>query len=174
MHFRKNGIGIPLKAASDNYDRLQLVMDFYRPQKVLFLGDLFHSDYNSDWSNFQQFLERYGSTQFDLVIGNHDILPRELFEVSLHQCVDHLVIDPFVFTHEPQDCLRGYNLAGHLHPSIKVKTRRLPSVKLPCYYFGAKSGILPAFGVFTGYGVLEEDQAQDIFLIAEGEVIPYK
>src|SRR5277367_3678317 len=51
-HFRKSGIAVPRDLEQDDLACLSDLIDEYRPEKILFLGDLFHSDMNADWEWF--------------------------------------------------------------------------------------------------------------------------
>ena len=44
-------------------------------------------------------------------------------------------------------------------------------VTLPCFYFGAGHGLLPAFGAFTGLGLIQLKSTDAVYVIAENEVI---
>ena len=48
-HFRKHGLPIPMESGIDDLQQLGLLLDIYKPQRLLILGDLFHSDYNQEW-----------------------------------------------------------------------------------------------------------------------------
>jgi hypothetical protein len=44
-------------------------------------------------------------------------------------------------------------------------------VRLPCFWFGAEVGLLPAFGGFTGSADVAPRGGDRVFVIADGEVI---
>ena len=54
-HFRKNGISIPSFPYSKNLNILKSAIKDYNPKQVVFLGDLFHSDYNLEWEEWLTF-----------------------------------------------------------------------------------------------------------------------
>lgn len=58
-------------------------------------------------------------------------------------------LGPWALCHHPQHVDDAYALAGHEHPVYRLATRT-DSVRLPCFRFGARAGVLPAFGAFTG------------------------
>ena len=60
-------------------------------------------------------------------------------------------------------------LAGHLHPAYRV-TGRNDSVRLPCFWFGVRVGVLPAFGDFTG-GKAIAPQPGDRVFVAAGDAV---
>nr|MBA3985526.1 metallophosphoesterase [Flavobacteriales bacterium] len=78
-HFRKHGAAIPAQALLSNLEKLERVVTEFQPKTVCFLGDLFHSKLNSEWDIFATWV---ASSACDVVLinGNHDILPKYLFE----------------------------------------------------------------------------------------------
>jgi metallophosphoesterase superfamily enzyme len=65
----------------------------------------------------------------------------------------------------------AYVLAGHEHP-VYVIASRADSVRVPCFRFAARCGVLPAFGAFTG-GFVVNQSADDaaIYAVAQNRVI---
>jgi hypothetical protein len=45
------------------------------------------------------------------------------------------------------------------------------SLRLPCFFFEERGGILPAFGDFTGLFTLKAKAQNKVYLIVEGKVI---
>jgi metallophosphoesterase superfamily enzyme len=79
-------------------------------------------------------------------------------------------------THYPQEKEQIpehlYCLCGHLHPCVTLQNgSSRNSLKLPCFYFGAYQGTLPAFGEFTGCAAAPVKEGDQVFVLAEGEVI---
>lgn len=170
-HFRKNGIGIPKQASTQNFDAFQRLMDHYQPNKIIFLGDLFHSEHNESWSNFTNILCNYDNCEAILVKGNHDILPLEYYDKF--QVVESLLLNNILFTHEPLDVLNEevYNICGHIHPGIRLRGQGRQSIKLPCFYFGKYLAMMPAFGVFTGTHTIKPFKGDEVYVVADEEVI---
>ncbi|MCS6939106.1 MAG: DEAD/DEAH box helicase, partial [Roseiflexus sp.] len=65
----------------------------------------------------------------------------------------------------------GYTLAGHLHPAVRLNGVGRQRVTLPCFWFGAQVGVLPAFGGFTGAALITPEPGDQVFVIADGEVV---
>ncbi|VTS00695.1 dead deah box helicase : Metallophosphoesterase, DNA ligase-associated OS=uncultured bacterium PE=4 SV=1 [Gemmata massiliana] len=76
--------------------------------------------------------------------------------------------EPFVLAHFPEPSDGGYVLAGHLHPGVTLGRERL---RLPCFWFGARVGVLPAFGAFTGAANVPIRRADRVFAVAGGAVV---
>lgn len=172
-HFQKSGIPIPDQVSDQNWNRLYHVLDIYHPAQVLFMGDLFHSRINIDWTIFGRFLKVFEQTSYHLIMGNHDILHQSDYLQHGLQLHDELRIEPFVFTHHPlQQIEEGwYNICGHIHPAVKMRGQARQGAKIPCYYFSENQGILPAFGAFTGTAAIRPSKKDDLFLIVENQVI---
>jgi metallophosphoesterase superfamily enzyme len=69
-HFRKAGIPVPLKGNDKNAEKLVALITLFKPERVIFLGDLFHSVYNDGWETFGQIRKAFIHCAFELVIGN--------------------------------------------------------------------------------------------------------
>ncbi|MEO1514146.1 MAG: ligase-associated DNA damage response endonuclease PdeM [Bacteroidota bacterium] len=174
-HFRKNGIAVSHAVMDANFDRLSKLMAHFDPGGVLFLGDLFHSDYNLAWEYLVEWMKNYPDCRFELVQGNHDSLSDELYQrAGLHVYQEPLHYPPFYFTHHPMEDVPadGYNLAGHIHPGVFLKGLARQRVKLPCFWFGPNQGLIPAFGTFTGLGIIQIKAEDRVFVVAEESVIP--
>jgi DNA ligase-associated metallophosphoesterase len=183
-HFRRAGIPVPPKANDRNTETLIDLLNETRADRVIFLGDLFHSHYNEEWAVLGQVLRHFSTCSFELVRGNHDIMSQLQYQrhrIAVHE--DPLQLGGLHLTHQPikrpdkeangettAGILKGYNLAGHIHPGIRLTGRGRQSVTLPCFYFGKDAGILPAFGSFTGLAVLKPRKTDRIFVIADSKI----
>ncbi|MBX2877723.1 MAG: ligase-associated DNA damage response endonuclease PdeM [Saprospiraceae bacterium] len=173
-HFRKGGLPVPATAGDSNWDRLQALLFDIKPARVLFLGDLFHSDYNPVWEELGDLIQQFRAVSFELIPGNHDILEDPYYQsAGLHLHPLTLEIPPFYFTHHPQaEIPEGlYNLCGHIHPSVTLRGGARQSLRLPCFYFGEQQGILPAFGAFTGTANITVRAGDRVFVITSNEVV---
>ncbi len=170
-HFRKHGIALPQKAAGYDLLRLEAVITFFSPDRLVFLGDLFHSDLNAEWEAFTAFQASRPDTAFVLIRGNHDVLPDHLYAQSGLEVLPHLIEGPFLLTHHPVPSSTPYNMAGHIHPAVHLRGLGRQRLKRPCFLFGQEGAILPAFGHFTGNHVVQPTEADRIFVLAERTVI---
>ncbi|MFZ6014366.1 MAG: ligase-associated DNA damage response endonuclease PdeM [Bacteroidota bacterium] len=172
-HFRRSGIAVPQKANDHNLEILLEVIAISKPQRIVCLGDLFHSHYNPEWEVFGEVIKHYSNISFELVPGNHDIMSQHQYirkGIILH---DALQIGSFLFTHHPMETVpeHRYNFAGHIHPGVTLRGKGRQSVTLPCFYFGARQGLLPAFGQFTGLARIAPRKDDRIFVIAEHKIV---
>ena len=169
-HFRKYGAAIPQKALYKNYEILDTAIAHFKPEKLFFLGDLFHSSLNKEWPIFEEWVK---ATPLEIVLiaGNHDIIsPLKYEAIGINVVTEH-VAAPFFLTHHPEEREGFFNFSGHIHPAIRLKGSGRQSLKLPCFFKNKKQMILPAFGEFTGTHVLKPSSKNEVFAITENEVI---
>lgn len=176
-HFRKAGIPIPKAVHLSDYQKLEKLLADTQAKHVIFLGDLFHSELNEEWSDFLNWMAQRPDRRFTLVKGNHDILPELAYTADNFEVYpEKLQIKPFLLTHQPELVLAQqqglYNLCGHLHPAIRLKGPARQGITLPCFYFGLHGGLLPAFGNFTGFSKISIKQGDAVFGITPTQVIP--
>lgn len=173
-HFRREGLFVPPMQLEEEFARLTFLLDDLKVQHVVFLGDLFHSEWNYEWDEFQIFLARFPLVRFTLTRGNHDILPDNILQHSVIEVKDYLLLsEGLVLSHEPIVNLdQGlYNMVGHIHPGCEVALRGRQYYKLPCFYLEGTVLTLPAFGRWTGLYLMRKKPDNRIFAIAGTEVV---
>lgn len=175
--FRSAGIPIPGGATRRDLDRLDAAVARTGARRLVVLGDLFHARAGRvasrtlaalrDWRAARESLE------IQLVRGNHD---RHAGDPPADLRVNALdapaFLPPFVLRHEPAVSEAGYTLAGHVHPGIVLTGRALFRERLPCFVVGERLAVLPAFGSFTGLGMVTPEAGERVFVVAEREVVP--
>lgn len=172
MHFRKAGIPLPLLSQQKDFVVLEKLFQTPELKTVVFLGDLFHSSYNSEWELLGLLLKKYAHLQFILVQGNHDILHIGQYRRFGFEVYDILNIEPFVFSHEPLTKPSAYNIYGHIHPGIRMVGGGRQRIKLPCFFFSGQYAVVPSFGQLTGLYALAPKKTDTIYAIAEGKIFP--
>jgi uncharacterized protein len=171
-HFRKAGIAVPQLASATDYIVLDRLLHQSAVQEVFFLGDLFHSKANQACEEFAEWIKKYPHVQFRLVKGNHDILSPLFYDtINIKVFTETVIKPPFILSHIPlTEKTPYYNLSGHLHPAIKLYGKGKQVLTLPCFYFGKLTGILPAFGSFTGGAIINIEPGSSVFAIAGSQV----
>lgn len=163
-HFRKSGIIIPSGAGTlRDYKTLHTLIIKYNPERIIFLGDLFHSIENAAWQYFLDFTQNFPWLKLLLIQGNHDIFPTHRYsEANLLLFEEQLIEDDFIFSHAPLSTVtEGYvNIAGHIHPATRLKGLGKQWLKLPCFHFEPPYFLLPAFGSLTGTYLLPKGSSQ--------------
>lgn len=174
-HFRRSGIPVPGAVEDASLDKLMAVLMESRAERVLFLGDLFHSIKNPAWEAFSEVRQIFSGCSFELVPGNHDILPLADYEQAGLQVHEVDLFDPpFYFSHYPQSDPPAdrYYFSGHLHPSVLLRGKGRQYMRLPCFWFGKQQAVLPAFGEFTGTSRIYPAPDDRIFaLTGEGVIL---
>lgn len=175
-HFRKAGIAVPRDMEQDDLAILSDLIEEYKPIRIIFLGDLFHSDMNNDWEWFALWRKHFAHIQIMLIKGNHDIIHDSYYtqlDVSLHK---QLIMGPFLMLHHPLSDeklmqARGYVFCGHIHPGVCLVGRARQHITLPCFAFGEKQVILPSFGKFTGKVAIHHQKTDKIYGVLKDKVI---
>lgn len=171
-HFRKNGIAVPRKAEGVFYQKIEALLQTFSVDKIIFLGDLFHSDQNNEWHLFAAWVEQQ-TAELILVEGNHDVIPALKFEQLKLTVVDTLSEDNFNFSHFPKEVDNSFVFCGHVHPGVKLKGGGLQRLSLPCFYHSKHQLILPAFGAFTGLHLLQAKLGDRVYVTTGKEVIAF-
>ncbi|MBI1185423.1 ligase-associated DNA damage response endonuclease PdeM [bacterium] len=172
-HFRKSGIPVPFAVYDQNVLNLIKLLQWKKPSKVLFLGDLFHSVHNREWNHFAEVMAQFPQIEFVLVVGNHDILGADFYRSSGLSVFENMELDGILFSHDALNPVDEnlYNIYGHIHPGVRLVGKGRQSLRLPCFYFMEKSGILPAFGQFTGLALQKPKQGERVYVVAENKIV---
>ncbi|MEO9892369.1 ligase-associated DNA damage response endonuclease PdeM [Aurantibacter sp.] len=170
-HFRKYGAAVPQKAIQKNFELLNEVITFFEPEKIIFMGDLFHSSLNKEWELFKKWTHNIHA-KIILVIGNHDIISPLKYEELGIEVVPEINLDGFLLTHHPEEREELFNFCGHIHPAIRLRGLGRQSVRLRCFYKLELQLLLPAFGEFTGSHTKEPETNCQIFALLGDTVLP--
>lgn len=171
-HFRKNGLAIPHAAGKSDLDLLSRLIERYDVHHFYLLGDLFHSEHNAEWDRFTAWSTKQYASLY-LIEGNHDILSEEQYNACGLEVLPQLALEGLLLSHEPlEDIPAGFfNIAGHIHPGIRLHGKGRQSLRLPCFFKQPRQLILPAFGSFTGLYVMSPKENDEVFAIADGRVV---
>jgi len=172
-HFRKSGIAVPSSVYKEDLQRLVDVLLLFKPEKMIVVGDFFHSHANIELELFRKWREDFSSIEILLVRGNHDILKSAWYrDTNISVIEKELEVGPFLFTHEKcEDRKDIYTFCGHIHPGIILQGLGKQSLRLPCFYFGKHHCVLPAFSKFTGVALVEPKLKENVFAIVENKLI---
>lgn len=168
-HFRRFGNAVPSKAIPANFIRLSELVGKFLPERIFFLGDLFHSGINMEWEMLAIWLNQVKANVV-LIEGNHDIIsPRKYEELGV-KVQEELLIEEFLLTHHPNIREGCFNICGHVHPGIILSGLGRQRVKLPCFFRKRDQLILPSFGTFTGHYIMEPGKGESAYAITQKEV----
>lgn len=175
LSFRKLGVPVPHGTTSETLAVLSALVDRCNAKRIVFLGDFLHSarshgpttmDTVARWRNAHAALE------LTLVRGNHDDHAGDPPAHLAIEAVDEpLMHGELALCHHPVARPQAYVLAGHLHPGVSLSGRANDRVRLPCFWFGANVGVLPAFGAFTGLHTIRAAPGDRVFVSGDGRVV---
>ncbi|MGQ3014298.1 MAG: ligase-associated DNA damage response endonuclease PdeM [Flavobacteriales bacterium] len=174
-HFRKEGIPVPQNLLFENLGRIETALSLSGAKTLLFVGDLFHSDLNYEWTYFEKFRAHFAGVDFVLTRGNHDILDEEHYVragVELTEScalgTDIEVLHDMPGEGDPEVLY----ICGHMHPSVRLRGRGRQSLALPCFRWRENKLLMPAFGAFTGR-YSEKPQAGDRYFVPVADKIVF-
>lgn len=174
-HFRKHGIAVPQTIFKEDMQRLTAQVQYFNPEYLIIVGDLFHSHANKEMELFLKWRNDFDQLKIKLVIGNHDILPKDWYAKADITCIkDQLQTGQIIFTHDKAECADTadcYIFSGHIHPSVTIFGNAKQSLKFPCFYFTKTYGVLPAFGRFTGMHSVKPSKQDKVFALVQNKIM---
>lgn len=172
--FRSFGIPVPDTTLA-TLSRLTRILEQTSARRLVVLGDLIHSNIK-DRAGFEAMLRQWRESHHHLEIlllrGNHDRGRNDLFaqlQINVQKSCSEL---PFEFSHDPGLLAKPelYGLCGHVHPQVALAEAK-KKLRLPCFWFGEKQGLIPAFGDFTGCATINPTEGDMVFVIADGQLV---
>lgn len=166
--YARRGVFLPPYDTRATLKRLDHLISACQPAKVIALGDSFHESGAEqrlppdDRDHLSRLVSKVD--HWIWVTGNHDPDAPSGFDGEGYGAYR---LASLIFRHEPTG-ERG-EIAGHLHPSAKIKRRGL-SVRRRCFVSDGKALILPAMGALTG-GLDVTDPAFDLSLSRDGRTV---
>ncbi|MEO0444320.1 MAG: ligase-associated DNA damage response endonuclease PdeM [Pseudomonadota bacterium] len=142
---------IPCYDSIDTLQRLESVINDYKPETLISLGDSFHTALSAKTLS-PTLLAQINHlcakvTTWYWILGNHD--PKLPDTIQGH-CIDTLSIADITFSHQPLDSTAyPFQVCGHYHPKIRVKLG-MQKTTGACFIHSDQLFIMPAMGTFTG------------------------
>ncbi|MBV9986456.1 MAG: ligase-associated DNA damage response endonuclease PdeM [Chitinophagaceae bacterium] len=176
-HFRKHGIAVPQRIFIEDMQRLMEQIGYFKPQRIIAVGDLFHSDANKEMDLFLKWRRDIPGIEFILVKGNHDILKPEWYQLAGIQVYQgQWKLGNIHFVHDPEEMEESgeytYIFSGHLHPGIRFEGAAKQSLQFPCFHFTSTNAVLPAFSKFSGLASVRAKKHDHVFAIVDGKILP--
>jgi uncharacterized protein len=173
--FRAAGVALPGGSTRAQLARIDVCVRQTNAARIVFLGDFLHSKDARARETFERFAawrNENAALSLTLVRGNHDLHAGDPPREWRIDCIDEgETIGPFCLAHHPEPDLRGYVLAGHVHPAVRLVGRANDSVRLPCFWFGPYVAVLPAFGEFTGTYTVQPKSGDAVYVVVEESVV---
>ena len=146
--YARAGVFLPPYDSRATVDCLAALVAAMMPVRVIAMGDSFHDEEAEGRLDHGTALSLQALTrccEWVWLAGNHDPEPGERFggEVAAEWREG-----PLTFRHEPTVGSAG-EVAGHLHPKIRVETRGR-AVSGRCFVTDGNQLVMPAFGALTG------------------------
>jgi DNA ligase-associated metallophosphoesterase len=150
-YFQQNGIPLTNNSDENNFSRIKKIVKKYSPEKLIILGDLFHSKFSID-KTLQKKVEdlpKLTKTNVELVLGNHDVG----CNIKNIKILNNIKTKNIIFSHEPVNLAdnKTLNICGHYHPKLYLKNGR-DKLSFRCFAMDNNKNtlFLPAFGDLTG------------------------
>lgn len=173
--FRSAGLFVPRGTTGAGLARLDGLIEALDIERIVFLGDLLHAREGRAPRTLARLAEwraQHPDLPLLLVRGNHDRGAGDPPDELRIDCVEEpFRMGPFSLSHFPKPVPGSYVLAGHIHPAVRLRGRGRQRNRLPCFWFGNGVAVLPAFGEFTGTGVIEPTETDHVWVVADGEVV---
>jgi DNA ligase-associated metallophosphoesterase len=173
--FRAAAIPLPGGTTTEALSRLSAALARTGARRLLLLGDFFHARAGRaarTLAAIAAWRERHADLGVVLVRGNHDKGAGDPPPEWGFDCQDEPRIEPpFAFRHHPEEENSHYVLAGHIHPAVSLSGFGGLRERLPCFLFGERVGLLPAFGGFTGGATVRPRRGDRVFVVAGEEIV---
>ncbi|MEI9894380.1 MAG: metallophosphoesterase [Chthoniobacter sp.] len=167
---RADGQLLPVDTGEDSTERLLKLIERYRPEEVMLLGDIVHRavDVPALHTELRWLALNVGErARLRLIGGNHDReLAATLATAGIVLEIDaSATVGPHLLLHgdeldeavaesrlSAQAALGGRIILGHEHPAIGLSDGVASYVKCPCFVAGANFLVLPAFSRWAAGG----------------------
>ncbi len=168
--FRSHGVAIPPGTTDETLNRLGRLVAATCTRRVVILGDLLHAAagrHARTEARLAHWCAARSDLRLALIRGNHDRAagdPDAALGISIHDA-PHVDGDVVLFHHPPTAHPRPW-LAGHIHPGVRLAGAGRQRLTVPCFHVTGGGVVLPAFGAFTGLGMVSVAAGDQIFAIA--------
>ena len=169
-YFQSNGIPLTNNEDQSNINRIYNLINKFKPNKTIILGDLFHSKYSLN-KNLINKIETLFKTikNIELIEGNHD---RGCYVKNINYLKEKKSLN-LIFTHEPLKTKdeKLLNICGHYHPKLILKNNN-DKLSFKCFALDKKNNnlFLPSFGDLTG-GYLCKSHFKKWAIVSENQIV---
>jgi DNA ligase-associated metallophosphoesterase len=179
--FQKRGLWLPPQAHRDDLQKLRDLCGKTGAERVLFLGDLVHS-VQGVTSEIRALFRAWcdevtiAGAKVEVIIGNHDrkLVSQWPTEWSGLELSERLVVDGFVFQHEPPTLeAEEFHWVGHVHPVTMIGDGA-DRLRLPSFVIDRNTGLLPAFSSLAGGFDVKPRRGRKLYAIAGERVFAMK
>lgn len=175
LSFRKLGVPVPHGTTAETLGVLSGLVNRLGAKRIVFLGDFLHSARShgkTTMDTVARWRQAHAALDLTLVRGNHDDHAGDPpAHLGIRAVDEPLMHGDIALCHHPVARAGAYVLAGHLHPGVSLGGRANDHLRLPCFWFRAQVGVLPAFGAFTGLHTIRAAADDRVFVATDGQVI---
>jgi len=169
-HFRKNGIALANQMMKNDLERLSILIEYFKPEKFIVVGDLLHAGDNSEVSEFCLWKEQFSDLKFYLIEGNHDKISKKLEQkLCLDFKAEKYELNDLIFTHDFDKTESKFQINGHIHPGFVINSS-VKNIKLPCFVVSENQLLLPAFSEFTGLDTKNLPKKARFYVFTDSEI----
>ena len=144
----------------DTLERLLNITKELSPNKIIFLGDVFHDNSAFDRlkTKEKQLFKDILNKNVIWVKGNHD----NNFKYVDIKTYTSYKLKKFIFSHI-SDKKNKLEISAHYHPKVTFQFKGT-KVSKPCFLIDKEKIILPAYGAYTGGLNISSDIYKNLFL----------
>ena len=157
--YHKTGQFLPPYDTHQTLEKLETVIEYFKPRRIFFLGDTFHD--MSAWKrmpdvNKSRLLDVVENLKVVWIEGNHDQggIPDRF------KSLKDIEVDGITLRHIMQRSFTGPEISAHFHPAGFIKFRGV-RVRRPCFIKSDQKFVIPSFGVLTGGLDFTDDAFED-------------
>tara|TARA_Y100001933_G_C18895283_1_gene520112 strand:- start:131 stop:787 length:657 start_codon:yes stop_codon:yes gene_type:complete len=148
--FQLHGIPLTNNEDTSNLNNIYKLIKRFRPEKLIILGDLFHSKYSLNQNLIKKVEKLFEFIDnIELIEGNHD---RGCFVKNISYLKEKKSIN-LIYSHEPINTKNKkiLNICGHYHPKVILKNNH-DKLSFKCFALDPINNnlFLPSFGDLTG------------------------
>jgi putative SbcD/Mre11-related phosphoesterase len=183
----KKGILIPRFQFGDFLNKLKLIFEKVKVDKIIFNGDLKHEFgeiSRQEWNNILKLFDFLNDKEIIIVKGNHDPILKPIVDKKNLKLVESYNLNDITMLHGDKilNNLNKILIIGHEHPAISLK-KGIRNEKYSCFLKGKYKNhiliVMPSFNLMTyGTNVLKEKLLSpylnninnfEVFIVEENE-----
>lgn len=166
--YRALGQPVPHGTTATNLTRISALIGRYPTEQLIFLGDFFHAPKShalATLSAINNWRSLHSEIRCILVRGNHDMKAGDPpASLNIEVVTEPYLMDDFALQHMPNLHPTHHVIAGHIHPTFRLKGKGRQRLILPCFHHDPYLTLLPSFGDFTGGFVMDKKAKTKIFV----------
>ncbi len=160
--FAARGLMLPPYDTRETLGKLATLIDRYRPETVISLGDSLHDSDGAarmDATDIETLHMLQEDRDWIWITGNHD---PKIDRALAGYVVEEIVVGGIALRHEPRPGAATHEIAGHFHPAARLVLHGT-SLRRPCFVGNRLRLVMPAFGAYTGGLNILDDAFEPLF-----------